>query len=258
VQIERRILMNMTGNTILMTGGSSGIGQALAVALHTSGNQVIITGRRQQALEETVAAHPGMAFRVLDIMDAAAIRTFATDIVRDYPALNVLINNAGIMKAEDMLADPVDLTQAEAMIATNLLGPIRLTAALLPHLRARVAATVINVSSGLAFVPLAVTPTYSATKGALHSWSQSLRHQVRNTGVQVIELAPPAVATDLMPGSRANPNAMVLADYIAESMALLQGDPGAEEILVEKVRLLRNAEKSAQYGAVFGMLNPAG
>jgi uncharacterized oxidoreductase len=250
--------MNMTGNTILMTGGSSGIGQALAAAFHDSGNQVIITGRRQQALEETAAAHPGMAFQVLDIMDAGAIRTFAADMVRDYPALNVLINNAGIMKAEDMLADPVDLTEAEAMIATNLLGPIRLTAALLPHLRAQAAAAVINVSSGLAFVPLAVTPTYSATKAALHSWSQSLRHQLRNTGVQVIELAPPAVATDLMPGSRANPNAMVLADYIAESMALLRGDPAAEEILVEKVRLLRNAEQTGQYGTVFGMLNPAG
>ncbi|MEO6300564.1 MAG: SDR family NAD(P)-dependent oxidoreductase, partial [Paracoccaceae bacterium] len=170
---------------------------------------------------------------------------------------NVLINNAGIMRAEDMLAEPYDLGDAEAMIVTNLLGPIRLTAALLPQLRAQAKAAVLNVTSGLAFVPLAVTPTYSATKAALHSWSDSLRYQLRSTSVQVIEVAPPAVGTDLMPGSRANPNALSLGDYIAETMALLASGPQDAEILVERVRGLRAAQSNPTYAGVFAMLNPA-
>lgn len=249
--------MKMTGNTILITGGGSGIGLGLAVALQEAGNQVIIAGRRADVLAQAVAAHPGMTFEVLDVEDAAMIRDFAVAITARYPALNVLINNAGIMRAEDLTTDPVDLTDAEATIATNLLGPIRLTTALLPHLRAQAVATVINVSSGLAFVPLAATPTYSATKAAIHSWSQSLRHQLRATAVQVVELAPPAVATDLMPGSRSNPMSMPLGDYISESIALLTAHPDAAEICVERVGFLRNAEASGGYAAVFGMLNPA-
>jgi uncharacterized oxidoreductase len=166
----------------------------------------------------------------------------------------VLINNAGIMQAEDMTTNPYDLTTAEATIATNLLGPIRLTAALLPHLTAQARAAVLNVSSGLAFVPLAMTPTYSATKAALHSWSQSLRHQLRKTGVEVIEIAPPAVATDLMPRSRSNPMAMQLDDYIAETMLLLAA--GGPEILVKSVLRLREAEAKGAYAAAFSAVNP--
>jgi uncharacterized oxidoreductase len=247
--------MNMTGNTILITGGGSGIGQGLAKALHDAGNQIIISGRRKGALEETAAASPGMAFDILDIEDGAAIPAFAARVAAKFPALNVLINNAGIMLAEDALAEPFDLATAEATITTNLLGPIRLTAALLPHLRKQRQATIINVSSGLAFVPLAMTPTYSATKAALHSYSQSLRYQLRGTSVEVLELAPPAVATDLMPGSRTNPRSMPLDDYISESMALLKS--AKDEILVERVKMLRHAEKDGSYAGVFGMLNPA-
>ena len=250
--------MNITGNTILITGGGSGIGRGLAEALQAAGNQIIITGRRKQALEETVAANPGMSFQVLDVDDAGAIRAFATQVMKDHPALNVLINNAGIMRVENLLAEPFDLTDSEAIITTNLLGPIRLTAALLPHLRQQAQATVINVSSGLAFLPLAMTPTYCATKAAIHSYSQSLRHQLRGTSVQVIELAPPAVATDLMPTSKSNPRSMPLDAYIAESMALLKANPSAAEILVEQVKPLRNAEASGQYEMVFNFVNPAG
>ncbi len=248
--------MKMAGNTILITGGGSGIGRGWAEAFHALGNQVIIAGRRAEVLDEVVAANPGMARVVFDVEDGAGIPAFAARLVADYPGLNVLINNAGIMKAEDMLAEPYDLTQAEATVAINLLGPIRLTAALLPQLRAQAASAVLNVSSGLAFVPLAMTPTYSATKAALHSWSQSLRHQLRATSVQVIEVAPPAVGTDLMPHSRANPNAMKLGAYIAETMALLTANPDAKEILVEAVKRLRRAEAGGSYDAVFGMLNP--
>jgi uncharacterized oxidoreductase len=247
--------MNMTGNTILITGGGSGIGQGLAKALHDAGNQIIISGRRIEALTETAAANPGMAFEVLDMQDAAAIAAVSAQVAAKFPTLNVLVNNAGIMLAEDLLAEPVDLALSENMITTNLLGPIRLTSALLPHLKKQAKAAVINVSSGLAFVPLAMTPTYSATKAALHSYSQSLRHQLRKTSVEVLELAPPAVATDLMPGSRANPNAMPLGDYISESMALLAS--AKDEILVERVKFLRNAESGGGYAGVFGMLNPA-
>jgi uncharacterized oxidoreductase len=248
--------MDMRGNTILITGGGSGIGRGLAEAFHASGNHVIITGRRKEVLEEAARANPGMTRHVLDVEDADGIRTFAEQVVKDYPALNVLINNAGIMRAENLLAEPSDLTDSEATITTNLLGPIRLTTALLPHLRQQKSATVINVSSGLAFLPLARTPTYCATKAAIHSYSQSLRHQLRKTAVRVIELAPPAVATDLMPASRSNPNAMQLNDYINETMALLKANPEAHEILVEKVKVLRNAEASGQYAKVYDMLNP--
>lgn len=247
--------MNITGNTILITGGGSGIGRALAEALHVRGNKVIITGRREAALAETAAANPGMAFATLDVADPAAIRDFAAQVVKTHPALNVLINNAGVMKVEDLKAEPFDLDIAEETIATNLLGPIRLTAALLPHLRAQAAATVMTVSSGLAFVPLAATPTYSATKAAIHSWSESLGHQLAGTSVEVLELAPPAVATDLMPGHAENPNSMPLADYTAEVIGLIERrETPRGEILVERVKPLRFAATN-DYPAVFAMLN---
>lgn len=245
----------MTGNTILITGGGSGIGRALAEALHAEGNTVIIAGRRADALRAVADANPGIAFETLDIGDADSIRAFAGTITARFPALNIVINNAGIMVAEDLTADPVDLDIVEATIATNLLGPIRLTAALLPHLKAQASATVMTVSSGLAFVPLAATPTYSATKAAIHSWSQSLRHQLRDTSVSVVEIAPPAVATDLMPGHADNPNSMPLDAYIAETMANLRAHPNGPENLVERVKILRFAERDGTHDAVFARLN---
>lgn len=250
--------MQMTGNTMFITGGGSGIGRGWAEAFHALGNQVIIGGRRADMLDAVVAANPGMARVVFDVADGAGLSATVADVVARHPGLNVLINNAGIMLAEDVLAQPYDLTNAEAMVVTNLLGPIRLTAALLPQLRAQPQAAVLNVSSGLAFVPLAMTPTYSATKAALHSWSQSLRHQLRATSVQVIEVAPPAVGTDLMPTSRSNPNAMQLTDYISETMALFAANPQAEEILVERVKRLRLAASGGVYAQVFAMINPTG
>jgi uncharacterized oxidoreductase len=249
--------MNITGNTILITGGGTGIGRALAEALHARGNQIIITGRREAPLKAVADANPGMAWAALDVADPAAIRAFAAQVVKDHPALNVVINNAGIMQAEDLTAEPFDLDVVDATITTNLLGPIRLTAALLPHLRARPAATVMTVTSGLAFIPLAATPTYNATKAAIHSWTISLRHQLRDTPIEVLELAPPAVATDLMPGHAENPNSMPLADYTAEVIGLIErGDTPRGEILVERVKPLRNAEISGNWNQVFAALNP--
>lgn len=247
--------MNMTGNTVLITGGGSGIGRGLAEAFHALGNQVIIAGRRQAALDEVTAANPGMASVTLDVADAAATRAFAACVTQEYPALNVLINNAGIMRAEDLLNQPDDLADMEATITTNLLGPIRLTAALLSHLRQQPQATIMNVSSGLAFVPLVLTPTYSATKAAIHAYSQALRVQLQDTSVDVIELIPPAVATDLMPGHADNPHSMPLDAFIVESINVLQTQPSATEICVEQVKFLRYAVERGQFETVFQTLN---
>lgn len=246
--------MKMTGNTILITGGGSGIGQALAKAFHDLGNQVVITGRRKEALDETTAANPGMQSAVLDIEDAGAIRAFTQQLVKDHPTLDAVIHNAGIMREEDLLKG--EFGEVEAHVTTNLLGPIRLTGALLPHLLAQPTATIMTVSSGLAFLPLALNPTYCATKAAIHSWSQSLRYQLQDTKVQVIELAPPYVQTHLQGERQANdPNAMPLADFIAETIALLAAQPDAKEILVERVKPLRFAEKSGDYDGFYKKFN---
>ncbi|EAT08378.1 SDR family oxidoreductase [Sphingobium sp. 10 DY56-G10] len=244
--------MQPTGNTILITGGGSGIGAALAHAFHEAGNQVIIAGRRQAALDAVVADHPGMAAVTLDVEDAATIPNFAQKLIADFPGLNAVVLNAGIMVVEER----IDLKIAEATIATNLLGPIRLAHALLPHLQAQPASAILTVSSGLAFVPLAATPTYSATKAAIHSWSLSLRAQLHDSNVEVIEIVPPAVQTDLMPGHAENPNALPLADYIAETMALLRQQPTPPEIHVERVKYLSEAAQRGEFESVFRTLNP--
>lgn len=246
--------MQMTGNIILITGGASGIGRALAEAFHAEGNQVIVAGRRKALLDEVAAANPGMKSAVLDIEKADAIVRFAAQVKADYPALNVVIHNAGIMKPE--LLKKGALADAEATVATNLLGPIRLNAALLPLLLAQPRAAIMTVSSGLAFLPLAMTPTYCATKAAIHSYTQSLRYQLKDTSVQVLELAPPYVQTELMgPGQASDPNAMPLKDFIAESMSILKTSPDATEICVERVKPLRFAEANGGYEAFFKRFN---
>jgi uncharacterized oxidoreductase len=248
--------MKTTGNTILITGGGSGIGRGLAEAFHALGNKVIIAGRRRQALDETAAANPGMNSLTLDIEETANIRSFAAQVAKQYPALNVLINNAGIMRAERLQAQQDDLADAESTVTTNLLGPIRLTAALLPLLQKQPRSTIMNVSSGLAFVPIAFTPTYCATKAAIHSYTQSLRYQLQGSTIDVIELVPPYVATDLM-GGASDPRAMPLGEFIAEVMQILKTQPAATEICVERVKPLRFAAESGQYDSVFRGLTEA-
>ena len=248
--------MKLTGNTILITGGASGIGRGLAEELHKLGNQVIVAGRRKQALDDATAANPGMKSATFDVQNASSIRDFASQITADFQSLNVLINNAGIMRHENLLAQQDDLADAEAMVATNLLGPIRLTAALLPQLKQQPNSAIVNVSSGLAFVPLAFTPTYCATKSAIHSYTQSLRFQLRSTSVEVLELIPPYVQTHLMDGAD-DPRAMPLGQFIAEVMEILKSEPTLKEICVQNVNGLRLAAEQGRYDGTFNGLNAA-
>jgi uncharacterized oxidoreductase len=249
--------MDFSKATILITGGNSGIGRGLAEALAARGAQVIITGRNAATLGDAIAANPGMKGYQLDVSNAGSIAGFAARVTADHPDLNVVIHNAGIMVIEDVLAEPYDLDVVEQTIATNLLGPIRLTAALLPHLRKQQEAAIVSVSSGLAFVPRADALTYSATKAAIHSWTQSLRHELRSTGVSVVELAPPLVATDLTPGQAANPRAMPLDEFVAEAVELLCAPETPREVLVQRVMPQRTAEQTGSFDKVFGLINPA-
>ncbi len=248
--------MQMNDNTILITGGGSGIGRALAEAFLAQGNRVIIAGRRLSALDAVISANPGMVSIPLDLGDPQAIQAFAKEAIVKFPDLNVLVNNAGIMRDENLLAPMIDLATIEDTVVTNLLGPIRLTSALLPQLRGQARAAILNVSSGLAFVPRADTPTYCATKAAIHSYCQSLRYQLRDTSVQVIELIPPYVGTSLMgPRQASDPNALPLEDFITETMAILANSPDAAEICVERVKPLRLAASGADYDGFFKMFN---
>ena len=246
--------MNITGNTILITGGGSGIGRGLAEAFHKEGNHVIIAARRKEVLDEVVAANPGMSAEVLDIDSADAIRTFAGNLIAKYPRLNAVLHNAGIMRNEDLQTGDTDA--AEATVTTNLLGPIRLNSALLPHLLQQPSATVMTVTSGLAYVPLAMTPTYCATKAAIHSYTQSLRFQLRETKVQVIEIIPPYVQTELMGDRQKNdPAAMPLADYLHDTFAFLRENPEAGEVVIDRVKPLRFAAESGSYAGFFTTFN---
>ena len=244
--------MKTSGNTIVITGGGSGIGRALAHRLHDAGNTVIVAGRRRDALDEAVGARSEMHAIELDVDSAAGVADFAARLLRDHPNVNVLINNAGIMRAEDATASRA-LADAEATITTNLLGPIRLIDALIDHLAARGDAAIVNVTSGLAFVPLPRTPTYSATKAALHSYTVAIREQLKDK-VEVIELAPPAVRTDLTPGQATREAYMPLDDYADEAMALLTAQPTPAEVLVERVKPLRQAEANGTFAQMLAML----
>jgi len=248
--------MRLTGNTILITGGTGGIGRALAEVFHQRGNQIIIAGRRQALLNEITAAHPGMRGMQLDVEDPHAVDAFAASIREQFPGLNVLINNAGISRREDLTTGTIDLSVPRSIIHTNIISVLHLTAALLPTLKQQPRSTIITTSSGLAFVPLAAFPTYCATTAFLHSWLQSLRFQLRETSVEVLELVPPYVQTELGgPSQATDPNAMPLADYIGEVMQILGGtDESRGEILVKRVEALRWAEKN-DYEQMFTALN---
>jgi len=245
--------MKQTGNTILITGGGSGIGEALAQRFHDLGNTVIVAGRRRSALDAAIAGRSNMHAITLDVDSAEGIADFARRVLAAHPGLNVLINNAGIMR-DEALDRSRDLADAEATIATNLLGPIRLIDALIDHLTQQPDAAIVNVTSGLAFVPLTLAPTYSATKAAIHSYTISLREILKGK-VEVIELAPPGVQTTLTPGQENRPGYQPLNDFADEVMALFAEVPTPKEILVERVRFLRDAEADGRFDETLVQLN---
>jgi uncharacterized oxidoreductase len=250
----------MTNNTILITGGGSGIGRGLAEAFHKLDNQVVIAGRDQKKLDEVTSANPGMRSLTVDMANMESVLSFAAKITSEFPSLDVAILNAGIKRCENILNQKESLSDVDATIATNLTGPVHLIAGLLPRLQKQPQAAIMTVSSGLAFVPVAIWPTYCASKAAIHSYAQSLRYQLKDTSIQVIELIPPYVQTNLGGPRQANdPQAMPPDDYIAEVMDILKNQPDATEITVKSVYPLRFAADcgQAKYNETFKGRNDA-
>ncbi len=240
--------MKMQSNTIFITGGTSGIGQGLAEAFHKLGNQVIISGRREENLRQVCAAHPGMRYFVLDVTDPQSIRHVAAQIAREFPQLNCVFNNAGIQKRQDFASGrPLDEKALLEELNTNILGLVRVSSEFIPQIAGKPNATLVNVSSGLAFVPLSLFPVYCATKAFVHSFSLSLRHQLKGKGIKVVELVPPYVATELGGTAKTNaapppgaPQPMPLAAFIADTMKELAGD-GDEVVIGEAKGLAAGA-----------------
>jgi uncharacterized oxidoreductase len=229
--------MKLSGNTIFITGATSGIGRGLAEAFHSRGNKVIIGGRRKALLDEVTRANPGMDAVEIEVSDLAQIASVTESLKQKYPALNVLINNAGIMPFDDVTG-PLDDAQAVHLVNTNLLGPVRISGALIEHLKKQPEAFIINNSSVVAYIPMSMAALYSATKAAIHSYSLSQRFALRETSVRILEIAPPWVDTDLIYKS-GDARAMQLEPFIAETMALLE--TASTEVVVEAGRQLRNS-----------------
>lgn len=247
--------MDITGNTVFIPGATSGIGLALAVALHERGNTVVVGGRRAAVLEQVAAEHPGIGTVVVDTTDPESIAAASAHVIATYPEVNVLVAMAGIMQAEDWRTPAGFVDSAVRTVTTNVLGPVRLIGAFVEHLQTRPTATIMTVSSGLAFAPLAATPSYNASKAAIHQLSESIRLQLAGTGVRVVELVPPAVRTPLMPGHEDNAAAMPLDAFVAEVLALVEAEPDATEILVEAAKFLRYGEARGDYAKVVEVLN---
>jgi uncharacterized oxidoreductase len=219
--------MHLTGNTILITGGATGIGLVLSQELLKLGNEVIICGRRRDRLEDALIANPGLHIRVCDVLDHKARTDLVLWLEGNFPRLNILINNAGVQHLYDFRDSSSNPALPEEEIATNLGAPIYLTTLLLPLLERQATAAIANVSSGLGFTPLAQVPVYCATKAALHSLTMSLRHQLRNTNVRVFEIIPPLVTSELGSEHRpeeVNKSSMPTEDAVSEIVAGLEND----------------------------------
>jgi uncharacterized oxidoreductase len=243
--------MRLTGNTVVVTGGGTGIGRALAVALHRRDNRVVITGRRTDALRAVADQHPGIEWHPLDVADTQSVRQFAATVERRWPELNVLVNNAGVMTLEG--PDTLDPATARSVLETNLLGPMVLTALLLPILRNHPDPTIVNVTSALAFVPRALAATYCASKAGLHSYTESLRILLRDSAIQVTEIAPPRVRTDMAGPDGAD--SVDVDDFVGEVLEALSADPHAGEVVVDAARAMRYAERDGRYDQMLTAVN---
>jgi len=251
--------MRMTDNTILITGGTSGIGRALAEAFHDRGNRVIVTGRRQAMLDEIVSERPQITGLQLDLNNPGSVNGAAAVVRQRFPDLDVLIANAGISRTEEMNNDRWDGSDAEAVVQTNIVGVLRAVAAFLPTLKLQSSATIMATGSALAFLPRADFPAYCASKAFLHSWLISLRHQLRNTSVEVLELSPPYVQTEITGAAQlTDPRAMPLPAYVKEVMAMLsKGQHPRGELVLERDHPRRWAERDGTFDRLFQTMNPA-
>jgi uncharacterized oxidoreductase len=195
--------MHISGNTILITGGATGIGFSLAEALVKKGNEVLICGRREDKLAEAKSKLPGLHTIRCDVSKAEDRECLLHWAVTKFGSLNILINNAGIQREIDFKKGTADLLSGEDEIEINLQAPVQLSALFIPHLMKQRESAIVNISSGLAFVPVAIMPVYCATKAAIHSFSMSLRHQLRDTSIKVFEIIAPTTDTELDRGARA-------------------------------------------------------
>ncbi|MGW0800873.1 SDR family oxidoreductase [Streptomyces sp. NPDC002692] len=229
--------MKLTNRAVLIVGGTSGIGLELAHRFAQNGNTVVVGGRKPEPQD-------GLQSVQIDVTDPASVLRARDEVLAAHPGLDVVVTMSGVLLTED-LRDPAHITDAETMVATNLLGTIRVTDAFTPHLIGRGTGTIITVSSGIAFLPFPFMATYGATKAAVHSYTESLRAHLAGTGVEVAELVPPAVATPAM--AKLNPAAVPVDDYLDEVMELLAVEPTTREIIAEAALPLRWAERDGTY-----------
>jgi uncharacterized oxidoreductase len=239
--------VDVAAQTVLVAGGTSGIGLELSRRFAAAGSTVIVGGRRAAILDKL--ASEGFATVALDVTDADSVERARDAVLGTYSDLSMIVTMSGVVISED-LRDPSPIADAEIVIATNLLGTIRLVNAFTSHLLQRAAGTIMTVSSASAFVPLPTLPTYAASKAGVHIYSEALRAQLDGTGVQVVELVPPAVTTT-PEREAANPDAMRLTPFIDEVMRLLAANPTPDELLVDRVRPIRWADRDGTYAQLF-------
>ncbi|PJJ63843.1 SDR family oxidoreductase [Compostimonas suwonensis] len=246
--------MDISTRTIFIPGATSGIGLALALRLKEAGSTVIIGGRRTHLLEQLATEH-GLHTVRIDTADPASILTARDQVLAQHPELDTVIAMAGIMTVEDVHTAAF-LTAAEDTVVTNVLGPIRLIAAFIEHLQTRPDAAIITVSSGLAHTPLAISPSYNGSKAFIHRFTETIRLQLAGSSVEVVELVPPGVRTELTPGQTEFEAFLPLDAFIDEVITLLQEQSDAKEILVDAVKGMRFAEVNGSYDQMVAAINP--